>query len=108
MVMGALIGGVSNLSAEMGVIRAAARHVGLAFQIVDDVLDATADLATLGKTPGKDAKAGKLTYVKLHGIEKSRQLACDETEAALAELRRLPGDTGFLCALAAQMGARLK
>ena len=108
MVMGGLIGGAPHHSTEMGVLRAAARHVGLAFQIVDDVLDATADLATLGKTPGKDAKAGKMTYVKLHGIEKSRQLARDETEAALAELRRLPGNTEFLCALAQQMGARDK
>jgi len=45
------------------------RRLGLAFQIVDDILDATADTATLGKTAGKDAKAGKATFVRLHGLD---------------------------------------
>jgi len=49
--------------------------IGLAFQVVDDVLDATADSATLGKTAGKDAQDGKPTYVSILGLEQSRQLA---------------------------------
>lgn len=49
--------------------------VGLAFQVVDDVLDATADSATLGKTAGKDAADNKPTYVSILGLEQSRALA---------------------------------
>lgn len=52
-----------------------AAAVGLAFQVVDDVLDATADSATLGKTAGKDAADNKPTYVSILGLEQSRALA---------------------------------
>ncbi|WP_233870688.1 polyprenyl synthetase family protein [Paraburkholderia adhaesiva] len=52
-----------------------ARAVGLAFQVVDDILDVTADSATLGKTAGKDAKDGKPTYVSIIGLDASRALA---------------------------------
>jgi farnesyl diphosphate synthase len=61
--------------------------VGLAFQVVDDILDVTADSATLGKTAGKDEKAGKPTYVSLMGLAEARQLAAElqaEAHAALA------------------------
>jgi farnesyl diphosphate synthase len=51
------------------------KAVGLAFQVVDDVLDATADSATLGKTAGKDAADNKPTYVSILGLERSRELA---------------------------------
>ena len=49
--------------------------MGLAFQVVDDILDVTADSSTLGKTPGKDAAHDKPTYVSLFGLERSRQYA---------------------------------
>lgn len=52
-----------------------ANAVGLAFQVVDDVLDATADSGTLGKTAGKDAQDNKPTYVSILGLEPSRALA---------------------------------
>lgn len=87
-------------------LRIVGRHLGLAFQIVDDMLDATADSATLGKTAGKDAKVDKTTYVKLHGLEASRKLARQESGAALAALARLPGDTAFLTALIHNMASR--
>ena len=95
--MGGLVGaaGPSALAA----LRLTGRHLGLAFQIVDDVLDATADSATLGKTAGKDARAGKTTYVKLHGIDASRQMAREHTTIALRALEPLPGDKSFLAAL---------
>ncbi len=106
LVLGGLIGGAN----EDGInsLRLAGRHLGLAFQIVDDLLDATADTATLGKTAGKDAKAGKTTFVKVHGLEKSRQFATHHTAAALAALRALPGDTRFLVSLFEGMLARGK
>jgi geranylgeranyl diphosphate synthase type II len=104
LVMGGLIGGAN----EDGVnsLRLAGRHLGLAFQIIDDLLDATADTATLGKTAGKDAKAGKTTFVKVHGLEKSRQFAQHHTAAALAAVQGLPGDKGFLTALIESMARR--
>ena len=58
-----------------------AKCIGLAFQVVDDVLDADASTATLGKTAGKDAQAGKPTYVSLLGAQRSRELA-DELHAS--------------------------
>jgi geranylgeranyl pyrophosphate synthase len=95
--MGALIGAASP--AQVAMLRTVGRHVGLAFQIVDDILDATADTATLGKTAGKDAKAGKITFVRLHGLETSRRLAEEHSQRAVAALRTLPADTAFLGAL---------
>lgn len=106
LVMGGLVGGADESA--LAHLRAVGRHLGLAFQIVDDVLDATADSTTLGKTAGKDAKNGKTTYVSLHGIEAARRMAGEQTAAALAALRALPGDTAFLLWLAQSMLARSK
>lgn len=64
-----------------------AAAVGLAFQVVDDILDVTTDSATLGKTAGKDAKDGKPTYVSIIGLDASRALAQQlrrDAHAALA------------------------
>jgi len=73
-VLGALAGGELD-PLQMQALHAYARAIGLAFQVVDDVLDATADSATLGKTAGKDAAANKPTYVSILGLEPSRALA---------------------------------
>lgn len=105
LVAGGLCGGAGE--AQLDALRTAGRHLGLAFQIVDDILDATADTATLGKTAGKDAKAGKTTYVRLHGIDASRQFARRHTADALTALRTLPGDKAFLSALIESMAGRL-
>ncbi|MBI2498048.1 MAG: polyprenyl synthetase family protein [Opitutae bacterium] len=101
---GGLCGGAGE--AHLAMLRDAGRHLGLAFQIVDDILDTTADTATLGKTAGKDAKAGKTTFVKLHGLDASRKFAREHTAVALAALRRLPGEAPFLTALVESMAAR--
>jgi farnesyl diphosphate synthase len=60
--------------------------MGLAFQVVDDILDVTADSATLGKTAGKDAAHAKPTYVSLLGLERSRAYARELLAEALAAL----------------------
>jgi len=65
-----------------------AAQIGLAFQIVDDILDVEGVSADLGKTAGKDAAAGKPTYPSLYGIERSRQLAAECIERALGALAR--------------------
>jgi len=104
LVAGGLCGGAS--AAQLAILREAGRHLGLAFQIMDDILDATADTATLGKTAGKDAKAGKTTYVKLHGLETSRRHAREQSAAAQSALARLPGGAPFLAALVENMASR--
>ncbi len=104
LVAGGLCGGASNVQLET--LRTAGRHLGLAFQITDDVLDATADTATLGKTAGKDARAGKTTYVKLHGLDAARKFARQHTDTALTALVSLPGDKAFLTALIESMAGR--
>jgi geranylgeranyl pyrophosphate synthase len=70
---------------QIDAIDRAAGELGLAFQIVDDILDVEGG-ADLGKTAGKDAAAGKLTYPALYGIDESKRLAAaclDRAEAAL-------------------------
>lgn len=71
--MGAVIGGAD--SDQIKAIRSYGRCIGLGFQIVDDILDATSDAHTLGKQVGADAAANKSTYVSIHGIEQSRAQA---------------------------------
>ena len=106
---GALLQGSVLMGAVCGPADAAAYQalsdygaaLGLAFQVVDDILDVVADSATLGKTAGKDAAADKPTYVSLLGIERARahaQELLDEAHAALAR-SGLP-DTRALAALA--------
>lgn len=63
-----------------------AKYVGLAFQVVDDVLDAEASTATLGKTAGKDAEQNKPTYVSALGVARSKQFAAELRERALEAL----------------------
>jgi farnesyl diphosphate synthase len=60
--------------------------IGLAFQVVDDILDVTADSATLGKTAGKDAQAGKPTYVSMLGMARSQEFAQKLYQEAVAAL----------------------
>jgi geranylgeranyl diphosphate synthase, type II len=105
LVMGGLCGGL-HAATDLDALRTLGRELGLTFQIVDDILDATADSTTLGKTAGKDAKADKTTFVKLHGLDGARRFAAAHTDAALAALARLPGDTTFLRTLVETMLTR--
>ena len=66
-----------------------AKTVGLAFQVVDDVLDAEASSATLGKTAGKDSRQGKPTYVSVMGLPRARELAQELRQNAHAALAPL-------------------
>lgn len=81
-------------------LEAYAAAVGLAFQVVDDILDVTADSTTLGKTAGKDRAHGKPTYVSLVGLEGSRQLLASLREQASEALLPLGPHAGRLRALA--------
>lgn len=75
-------------------------NVGLAFQIIDDILDITQTSEQLGKTAGKDTKAQKATYPSIVGMEKSRKLAKDLTARAFASLKIFKGRAQALEALA--------
>ncbi len=72
--------------AQLGRLDRYSKCVGLAFQVVDDVLDAEADTATLGKTAGKDAEQNKPTYVSLLGVQAAKQMAAELHREALDAL----------------------
>lgn len=74
-------------------------HLGLAFQILDDILDATQDTAVLGKPAGSDAQNHKLTTVSLWGLDKSRAEAERHTRLALAALEKTRADSHRLVPL---------
>lgn len=82
------LGGIAaNLNAaQLSQLKQYSTALGLAFQIVDDVLDATADSQTLGKTAGKDAAANKPTYVTLMGLDYAQKQAKDLHETAIRSL----------------------
>ncbi len=84
-VMGAMTAGASEHLERS--LREFGIHLGLAFQIADDVLDASASTNALGKTAGKDAAAGKLTYVAHLGLDAARTRARAEAERAVDALR---------------------
>jgi geranylgeranyl diphosphate synthase type II len=83
-VAGAVMAGASD--AQVAAIQWFASELGLAFQIVDDILDVEGASDELGKTAGKDAAAGKPTYPALYGLEESRRMADDCVTRALAAL----------------------
>jgi len=78
-------------------------HVGLAFQVIDDILDVTQTSEKLGKTAGKDTKARKATYPAIVGLEKSRHIAAQLTARAFAALKPFHGQALALEALAGHL-----
>jgi geranylgeranyl diphosphate synthase type II len=87
-------------------LRTYGRHLGLAFQIVDDVLDAVGDETTLGKHTGADEAHGKATAVAVHGLDGARALAAEHVEKATAALAPFGGEAALLAAIAHDMLAR--
>jgi geranylgeranyl diphosphate synthase type II len=75
-------------------------NLGLAFQVADDILDVTGTAEDLGKTPGKDAKSGKLTYPAVYGLEASHAKALAFASTAKRALSAFPGGAPRLAALA--------
>jgi geranylgeranyl diphosphate synthase type II len=84
---GAIMAGADDRS--LKAIATYGQQIGLAFQIVDDILDVEGTPEDLGKTPGKDAAAGKPTYPALLGLDESRRLASTCLARALAALARV-------------------
>ena len=101
---GALIGGATTELLES--LRIYSRAIGLAFQIIDDILDLTASSEVLGKTAGKDLAADKTTYPKLLGLEESRRRADGLVQEACAALQPWQEQAQPLLALAGYITAR--
>jgi farnesyl diphosphate synthase len=81
-------------------LRGYARDVGLAFQITDDILDVEGEEAKTGKRVGKDAAAGKETFVSLLGVDRARQQAALLVEQAIQHLAGFGAEAETLRAIA--------
>ena len=111
---GALIGAAVMMGADCGeptpeesqALSRYAERIGLAFQVADDVLDVSADAATLGKTPGKDAAANKPTFVSLLGLSGAQDYARGLHDEAVRALAPLGGRADRLLALAQALVVR--
>ncbi len=94
LMIGGILAGAED--AQVAQLEEAARLIGIAFQIQDDILDVTSTQEVLGKPIGSDAKNGKITYVTLCGMEESVRQVQSLSERAIELLRQMPGDTDFL------------
>lgn len=91
---GAWIGGADEDG--IAAITEYGKHLGMAFQITDDILDVTGESGTLGKTVGSDAREKKLTFVSLYGIDASREMAAREVRLAVSALEPFGERAWFL------------
>ena len=103
-VTGALIGGAND--EQLQAMRTYANGIGLAFQIIDDILDVTASSEVLGKTAGKDLLADKTTYPKLLGLDASREKALQLVRESKAALEPWRDKAAPLLALADYVASR--
>ena len=106
LVIGAQLANASNEDIQK--IEAYGKSIGLAFQIVDDILDIVSTTEVLGKDAGSDVASGKATYPALVGLENSRKKALELYEDSLKQLEGLKGDTSILKAIAAFIITRVK
>ena len=95
---GGIIGGAKK--SELEILSGFGKRIGLAFQIVDDILDATSNEEDLGKTADLDSKQGKVNFVTLLGLEKSRKKVEDLIIQAKFELEKFPVNTENLMKIA--------
>ena len=103
--IGAILGG--GLPAQSGALRAYGEHVGLAFQIADDMLNETATPEQLGKSAGSDRQRQKATYPALYGMDGSRKAALEAVEQALQHLNGFAAEHALLEQLARYSVERL-
>ena len=106
-VLGALAAGISLSDDAMKKVVAYAENIGLAFQIVDDILDRTGDEKTLGKRTGVDSEHEKNTFLSFYGVEEAQYYADRLTAGAVEAIRDLEGSE-TLAALAEWLAARRK
>jgi geranylgeranyl diphosphate synthase type II len=101
---GAVLGGAT--AADVECLGRYSSAIGLAFQVVDDVLDATEGAERLGKTAGKDRAAGKATYVSVHGLERARAMAQGLLAEALDAIAPLGQRADLLAGIARRIVTR--
>ena len=106
LLVGAMLAGASEK--DMEIIRNYGRSIGLAFQIVDDILDIVSTTEELGKDAGSDIENGKATYPSIVGLEKSRERARELYEESIKVLDGLKCDTSILRSIAAYIITRVK
>jgi len=106
-VLGALAAGISFTDACMEDVVTYAENIGLAFQIVDDILDQTGDAEALGKNVGVDAERQKNTFLSFYTVEQAQFYADRLTQDAIGAIRKYPGSE-TLCALAEWLATRKK
>lgn len=106
-VMGALAAGVDLTDPCMADVVTYAENIGLAFQIVDDILDATGDSQELGKNVGVDAERNKNTFLSFYSVEEAQYYANRLTEEAVAAIKKYP-DSEILVAVAEWLATRKK
>jgi geranylgeranyl diphosphate synthase, type II len=106
MTMGARIGNASE--SEIKTFEEIGRCVGLTFQILDDILDATSDDSTMGKPTGADSEHEKTTFIKLYGLDGARTQAKALTSRAKSLFQQLNRDTAFLSELIVSMEHRIQ
>ncbi|MCI8922574.1 MAG: polyprenyl synthetase family protein [Lachnospiraceae bacterium] len=104
--IGAVLAGADE--DEVGRMEQAAYDIGIAFQIQDDILDVTSSTEILGKPVGSDEKNNKLTYVSMHGLEKSREEVLRLSEEALEILGSFDRKNPFLEELVRSLAGREK
>lgn len=104
--MGAISAGADQ--AQSQAVSQCAEMAGLAFQVMDDVLDVTGTAEQLGKTPGKDADGDKRTYVALLGLDAAGRLGGELTRRAVAELAPLGDSSSALAELVEALGGRTR
>lgn len=106
LLVGAMLADASEK--DMEIIRNYGRSIGLAFQIVDDILDIVSTTEELGKDAGSDIEKGKATYPSIVGLEKSRERARELYEESIKALDGLTCDTSILRSIAAYIITRVK
>jgi geranylgeranyl diphosphate synthase, type II len=102
--VGAIYAGASDLQYQA--LSIYGEHVGLAFQIVDDILDVEQSSEQLGKTAGKDAAQGKITFPSVYGLAESREMADEQLELALAAVEPFGDRAHWLSELAMRIVRR--
>ena len=106
MMIGGILAGATDIT--IRTLEKIAYNVGIAFQIMDDILDVTATFEELGKPIGSDERNNKVTYVTLHGLEESKAEVKRMSEEAITLIHTLPGDNPFLEELLESMITRRK
>ena len=101
---GGLLGGADEN--ELTALALYGEKIGLAFQIIDDILDVTGDTEKLGKKTGMDEQKSKMTYPAMLGLEKSKVMGEELVEQAVDGIKELRGNTGRLAELARYITAR--